>query len=190
MPLSEYALKFSDEIPDAAVVATSHQSLTNPVLHIPGGRVYRLCKHYLCNTKDSSVELLFKDLERLRSDFEKRQAELERAESEKHQAVLEKHRAVLEKRQAVLETQRAESEKQRAEYEKRQSKRHAEVAIELQKQRGDLLETLISRPHSKREKVAVKEELRRINEEFAKHGKNLDGRDANLALHKKKLESI
>ncbi|KAI9333825.1 hypothetical protein BDR26DRAFT_867782 [Obelidium mucronatum] len=75
MPLSEYALKFSDEIPDAAVVATSYQSLTNPVLRTLNGRVYRLYKHYLCNTKDSSVELLFKELERIRSDA---RAELEK----------------------------------------------------------------------------------------------------------------
>ncbi|KAI9333841.1 hypothetical protein BDR26DRAFT_867820 [Obelidium mucronatum] len=166
MPLSEYALKFPDEIPDAAVVATSHQSLTNPVLHIPGGRVYRLCKHYLCNTKDSSAELLFERFEKIR----------------------EKRQAVLEKRQAELKTQRAEL---RAELETQQSERRAQLAIErgdLQKRRGDLLEQLLSQ--SKREKVAVKEELRRINEELANHGKNLDGRDANLALHKKKLESI
>ncbi|KAI9325304.1 hypothetical protein BDR26DRAFT_879733 [Obelidium mucronatum] len=91
MPVSEYALKFPDEIPDAAVVATSHQSLTNPVLRTLNGRVYRLYKHYLCNTKDSSVELLFERFEKIRSDARAERAEYNNLEKDLQIATLQKN---------------------------------------------------------------------------------------------------
>ncbi|KAJ3088091.1 hypothetical protein HK100_008157 [Physocladia obscura] len=57
MPLSEYRLKFFDEIKDDAV-ATSMGTFTNPVLQVNGRRVYRLYHHILSKTKDSMIDIL------------------------------------------------------------------------------------------------------------------------------------
>ncbi|KAJ3023270.1 UNVERIFIED_CONTAM: hypothetical protein HDU68_008714, partial [Siphonaria sp. JEL0065] len=57
---------FPLELPDpTSTTAVSYQSLTNPVLHANNDRVYRMYKHYLCNTQNSQVEVLFEKLQRI-----------------------------------------------------------------------------------------------------------------------------
>ncbi|KAJ3001153.1 UNVERIFIED_CONTAM: hypothetical protein HDU68_007022, partial [Siphonaria sp. JEL0065] len=93
MPLSEYTCKFPLELPDpTSTTAVSYQSLTNPVLHANNDRVYRMYKHYLCNTQNSQVEVLFEKLQRIaiqrRLDLEKKRGDLEKKRADMLQIIL------------------------------------------------------------------------------------------------------
>ncbi|KAI9330600.1 hypothetical protein BDR26DRAFT_922447, partial [Obelidium mucronatum] len=96
MPLSEYALRFPNEI--------------------GGERIYRMFNHYLCNTNGSEVLSLFREL---RANDEKRRAELEKRgrELEKRGRELATKRAELAEKRAELAEKRTELAERRAELE-------------------------------------------------------------------------